>query len=278
MNNEKNLHLPNAGIYVTLQCNLRCKMCATYSPYYDKPYNPTLEQHLREIDRVFELVDSVDKFIICGGEPLIRKDLHLVIKHLLQYVHRIDLVKLITNGTIVPNDNILYEAKLFGGKFEILVDNYGSDISKKAVEVTKVVQAYGGIPVELRDYYSENMFSGGWVNYLDFELNRTEDEAKYVFSKCAFPQKFGLSGTVKDGIIYPCQQLRRCIELGKVVPNDDEVINIYDETITDEQIREKIAKLNNIDVLSACKYCNGLCDDSVRYKPAEQLIIREDHI
>jgi hypothetical protein len=77
------------------------------------------------------------------------------------------------------------------------------------------------------------------------------------------------------GVLYPCTHLKRLIELNVLPSLPNEVIDLFDEKCTNEEVREKIAALYSVDVLSACAYCNGLCDDSVRYTPAEQLTAAE---
>ena len=57
------------GFYVTLRCNLRCKLCAAHAPYYKKPWHPTTEELCTQVDRFFELVTHIGHFSLTGGEP-----------------------------------------------------------------------------------------------------------------------------------------------------------------------------------------------------------------
>jgi hypothetical protein len=64
----------------------------------------------------------------------------------------------------------------------------------------------------------------------------------------------------------------QCIEFGIHNADDDEYVNLFDKSKTrDEQI-SKMLYIFEADKLSACAYCRGLCEDSVRYNPAEQFI------
>ena len=75
------------------------------------------------------------------------------------------------------------------------------------------------------------------------------------------------------GKLYSCTQLRRLIELGKIESDPSEVFDLFDPNQSDESIRERIKALYTVDMLSACAYCNGICDDSIRYPAAEQLSV-----
>lgn len=115
--------MPKLAFYVTLRCNLRCKLCAVYAPYYDKPFHPTYEFLVKCVDRYFEIVDHIKLFSVSGGEPLLRNDLSRIIDKVYTYVDRIERFEIITNGTIVPSDNIIESLSAFGKKLNLLVDN-----------------------------------------------------------------------------------------------------------------------------------------------------------
>lgn len=74
-----------------------------------------------------------------------------------------------------------------------------------------------------------------------------------------------------NGKLYSCTQLRRLIEIGVLDPDPSEVFDLFDPNQSAESIWERIKALYDVDMLSACAYCNGICDDSIRYPAAEQL-------
>lgn len=267
---KKNLYMPRVSINTSLKCNLRCKLCSTFAPYYDKPYNPSLEQHFRDINRLFELVSSVGIFGISGGEPQLRNDLPEIIRYIARFSDRFQQLTLITNGTIIPNDEVIEAAMLIGQKFYIIIDNYGSKLSINAEAVAKKVES-AGIRYQLRDYYSDSLYKNGWVDFLDLNPKNANRDGRIVFSKCAHAQVMQFFNTIINGKIYPCAPQRRCIELGVISENPNEVIDLFDQNSTDDEIICRLEHIYELDVLSACKYCNGLCEDSVRYNPAEQI-------
>lgn len=127
--------------------------------------------------------------------------------------------------------------------------------------------------VMLRDYHSDNMHCSGWVDYGISKNSRkkSDGEAKVLFAKCSYPQKLDFCTSMVNGKLYSCTQLRRLIELGIIEPEQDEVFDLFDANVTDDNIRSRIKTLYDVEALSACAYCNGICDDSPRHDAAEQI-------
>lgn len=273
----KELNMPRACCYVTLRCNLRCKLCGVYAPYYENPYHPTIEYLCRCLDRYFEVVNHTGILVLSGGEPLLRKELHMLIDHIHLYRDRMDRLDIFTNGTIVPGADLLESLAPFGDKLRVVVSNYGPSISINAEKVVAMFSFLNGAEATLRDYYSEDMHCNGWVDYSisRHPRKKSDEEARCTFAKCASPKKWNFIVNILNGILYPCGSLRRAIEQGLVQAGPNEVVDLFDESHTDDEIRDKIAAVYSLDVLSACAYCNGLCDDSPRYVPAEQLTPEE---
>lgn len=267
--------MPKLAFYVTLRCNLKCKLCAVYAPYYKEPFHPTAEYLCQCIDRYFEVVDHIRLFSVSGGEPLLRTDLPLIINKIHQYEDRIDRLEIITNGTIVPSEELIQSLSAFKIRMNFLVDNYGPDRSIHAVETSKQFRRIEGANVILRDYHSEKMHCGGWVDYgiSENSLQKPINATKALFAKCSYPQKLDFCTSMVNGKLYSCTQLRRLIELGVLEPDPSEVFDLFDPTISDEVIRARIKALYDVDMLSACAYCNDICDDSTRYPAAEQISV-----
>ena len=267
--------MPKLAFYVTLRCNLKCKLCAVYAPYYKDPFHPTLEYLLMCIDRYFEIVDRIRLFSISGGEPLLRADLPQILQRVQQYEDRIERLEIITNGTMIPSDELIDKLCAFKIKLNLLVDNYGPDKSVNAEAASEKFKKVEGANVVLRDYHSADMHCGGWVNYgiSQNSVKKSTEEAKKLFAVCSYPQKLDFCTSMVAGKLYSCTQLRRLIELGKIESDPSEVFDLFDPNQSDESIRERIKALYTVDMLSACAYCNGICDDSIRYPAAEQLSV-----
>lgn len=248
---------------VILKCNLRCELCAERSPYYERPYNPSLENLKEQLDELFKLVEYIDKFDITGGEPFLRPDLADIIRYIFEkFRTKIGKIRVTTNGTLAPDLNFVDVAKLWGNDFFIIVDNYS--VSTKCDSIKEILEV-GEIPFEIRDY-SGNLYCDGWVDYGDLSIKHTKKKAKEIYKKCAVP-KLGFFTCLVNGSLFPCAKARLLYE--KRIVNVS--MCLFDEELTKNGKIARMKSLLEEEVIEACKYCNGLCDDSPRYIPAVQL-------
>ena len=266
------VNMPRGGFYVTLRCNLKCKLCAAHAPYYEKPWHPSIKDLCRQVDRFFEIVSYIEQCSITGGEPLLRSDLNIFVNKLNEYSSQIGTLSLFTNGTLVPSDALLVAFQNYKGKIKFVVDNYGPNISLNADHCIEKVKEYlPNVAYELRDYYSEQMHCGGWVDWNVGRERKSWEETVETFHKCSLPQKLDFASCMNNGVIYPCPQTRRCIELGLIPFDPQEDIDLFDTSYSNEEIQQRIIGRYSLPYLRACQFCDGQCDDSQRYKPAEQL-------
>lgn len=266
----ENLRLKGTGLTSTLRCSLKCKLCCTFSPYYNPPKHFSAKRLCDTIDRYFAVVDSVGKFTISGGEPLLHQELAEVVEYASKYFDRVDTFEIITNGTMIPSEKLLSVLSEHPGKVSIMVDNYG-EISPKVDEVAALFKKHN-IDYRERNYTPENPHCGGWVDFGNFtQIHFTPEEIKQKFDSCAYPRKLQFCFSIMDGEVHPCTPSRRAMELGVIPKNRDEYIDLFDDTQSKEELREQFYAIQNIESLSACAFCNGLCDDSERFTPAAQL-------
>ncbi|MBA3269883.1 MAG: radical SAM protein, partial [Acidobacteria bacterium] len=92
--------LANLRLSVTDRCNLRCQYCMPEQDYVWLPREDILQ--FEEIDRLVDVfLDlGVRKVRLTGGEPLLRKDLPVLIERLATKPH-IDDLALTTNGVLL---------------------------------------------------------------------------------------------------------------------------------------------------------------------------------
>lgn len=259
-----------------IACNLNCKGCVVDAPYRREERNLSLEQQKKVIEKYFTVVSYVKKFSLSGGECLLYRDLPELLNYLKNYIDQIGILEIVTNGTICPNGMLLEICQQFGDKITFLVDNYGKNISTR-IDAIDAALNQAGIHHTIRNNTADNPHCGGWVEYGDpREMKKLLDsDAEVLFSKCASAQKMKFCFGTYKGIMYPCEQVRRCIQLGVTPDNPDEYVNLLDDTLSVEEMREKIRNIYQMKRLSACAYCKGLCEESERFPPAEQLTDEE---
>ena len=104
--------LRNLRLSVTDRCNLRCQYCMP-----EEEYLWLSRENILTFEEITTLVDvfltlGVDKVRLTGGEPLLRKDLPVLI-HMLTHKPGIKDLALTTNGVILAEQaQILYDAGL----------------------------------------------------------------------------------------------------------------------------------------------------------------------
>lgn len=266
---EQTIHLSNTTLVVTLRCNLKCKLCAVSAPYYTEPPHYSFTFLAKSIDQYFQAVDYVDKFTVNGGEPMLHRELPDIMAYLVKYIDKIGTLEIITNGTVAPDERLLQSLSL-SDKIDILVDNYGADLSKKVPQIVDGFNAYG-IRHRVRTYYGKEAHCGGWVDLLDLsKKDRSPEETEHIYKHCAYPGPFHCFVMI-GGKAYICGVYKRCESLGIIPDQPNEYVDFSGNALPVAETKEKIRNFYNRKFFSACEYCNGFCDDSKRYAPAEQL-------
>ncbi len=104
-------------------CNLNCRHCLNFNPFARQFYIREWDELIRDVDLFFSCVDHIMLFHISGGEPMIYRYLADLIEYIdRNYGDRIDTLRTVTNGTIVPKDEVL--KKLAECNVEVTVDDY----------------------------------------------------------------------------------------------------------------------------------------------------------
>lgn len=102
----------NLRLSVTDRCNIRCFYCM---PEHGVEFVPRAEiLRFEELERLARIAVSlgVKKIRVTGGEPLVRKDLHILVRKLVE-MPGVEDVALTTNGVLLaPQAEALYDAGL----------------------------------------------------------------------------------------------------------------------------------------------------------------------
>lgn len=111
IDNYQRLH-DNLRLSVTDRCNIRCFYCM---PEKDVEFVPRAEiLRFEEMERFARIAVGlgVKKIRVTGGEPLVRKDLHILVRKLVE-MPGVEDVALTTNGVLLaPQAEALYDAGL----------------------------------------------------------------------------------------------------------------------------------------------------------------------
>lgn len=271
----KSINIQHVAYVMTLNCTLKCKRCSILSPYLKEAYNPSFETLKRNTEALLRIVDKVEFVNITGGEPLLRSaDSTLV--STLDYlsvlpVEKLEKIRIYTSGTIVPSDALCEEIVRISAKktFWFEIDDYGK-LSVKLDELIDKLKFYD-IKYNVRDY-SKDLYFGGWVDLRHTnEKKRDVKSAKELFNKCSCGEVLCV-GFI-NGVILACPATCVRYMCGEIDKDHIEVIDLFGDR---KQMRKKWINLSNAAVFESCIYCpEGVCKDSKRFTPAEQVTKEE---
>lgn len=104
--------IPYMVLSVGQLCNFKCKNCGVMAPYAKKEFMKyDVDSLINDLSLITEQIDSIQSLQIQGGEPFIYNELG----ELLMYVGgnlKIKSVVIATNGSVMPNDELLKIIKL----------------------------------------------------------------------------------------------------------------------------------------------------------------------
>lgn len=241
--NDKQI-IENLNIPVTEKCTLRCEKCSALIPYNNNPNHFDKDIILNSMSRFFQAIDGVKRVVISGGEPLLCPYLLEILENIAKSP-KVLTIRVITNGTIIPDINILKSFRDMG--ISLSISDYGK-LSYKKNEL-----------IELCDHYKVlwdvNTYSyNRWIDFGPFDTmrNRNRDENMEIFKKC---RNWIKAAYLLDGNYYLCHR-SAYISHFKVIKKEEEYVDLLDYNISIEKLKNKIRDLNSVKYLSACDYCN----------------------
>lgn len=261
---QKKLNAAIGVFWVNTICTLRCKKCITLTPYHQNPINFPKESIFRDIDKFFEIYDWIDHFDIEGGESLLHPDLFQIIDKAFNYKKHFKKLHILTNGTLLPSEQLIDSCK--SREVLFIIDNYG-DLSCKKNELIEILTA-NNIEYRIDKYYGKDQYFDGWVDFGDMQnKNYSAEKKQDVFDNCRQAQVN--APYIKNGKIYLCSIQAAGVEHIPLI--NGEYINLLDDSVS---IQERINIASNFGKkpLTTCNFCKGFdAESGERYPAAEQL-------
>ena len=256
---ERNiLYLPLAQISLTERCTLRCKKCAhacnLVSP---QKADLTLKEAMESADFFFKYVDYIDEFVLIGGEPLLYLQLPKIADYIGEnYRKRIGIFSITTNGTILPNEELLSVCNIHNMLFR--VSNYEESIPRMKerldafrakVESQGVACVIGKPGMDWTDY---------GFDYVDRKA--TPEELEKVFDACRTS-----CHEVRKNRFYFCVMARSVAEnMNRDIGADDFFdFSMVDEGTGKKEFFEYTMGYSEKGYLDMCNYCHGI--DRMKY-------------
>ena len=256
-------------ISLTERCTLKCKKCAhgcyAVSPQKDDFSFETVKE---SADYFFKFVDKVKFFVLIGGEPLLYHNLDQAIIYIgKRYRNKIESLQISTNGSIIPNQNVINACREYNVNF--VISNYSKNvpwIRGRINQLTDVLKKEG-IKHEVFPEDTE------WMDYGFEYVNRDDDQELLidVFDKCRTE-----CHEIRGSRFYTCVMARSVSDnlMNGLVGEDDylELSDLNPHVLTDKAVfLEYVMGYSDKGYLDMCKHCNGPERDKYIIPASEQL-------
>jgi len=221
----------------------------------------------REIKEFFNIWDYAERVEFIGGEPLMHPNILEIVKEMLKYKDCFSRMRITTNATIIPSDELCELVASCGRIFDFIVDDYG-EYSKNLEKVINKLEYYN-IPYRLDIYHGDNQRYNGWVIYGEYVEAQTKDSAEFIFNHCNVPRNQFVC--VNNGKVFSCNYAQSLYWVKGIFPTDGSAFDLFDESVSREQKRN-FAKDFFLKPIQACEYCYGFSNDfGERFPAAEQI-------
>ena len=238
------LFLNSIDLVLTEKCSLKCKDCSNLMQYYEKAEDTDQVLLFRSIDKIMDSIDSLGEFRVLGGDPFMYKKMYEVVNKLVTY-NKVKKVVIYTNGKIVPKGENL--ECLRHKKVMLDITNYGesSTAHSKVVEIAKKEN------ISFTTFRCNTWSDCGRI--IPYS-NKSEKDIKHLFNNCCNSDLVSLL----HGKLYRCPFSANGVNLKAIPQNKKDEVDLTDNTLNKEDLREQIKKLcYEKEYLTACYYCNG---------------------
>ncbi len=248
---------------VTSRCNLNCKYCLNFTEYISSPTDITFEMFKENIDAIFSKFDYLYSLHLCGGEPLMAKELPQMISYIEEnYKDRIFDFFLITNGTLMPNSKVISAIKSLDGHF--LIDDYSATVQNTKLE-------------NIKEILENNQIEYA-INKVDFWFDLDIEHTDYstlseVDLECHKDSCQRFLHDIGEKRIYGCCYQQYAHRAGKAVLEEGDYIEI--DSASKMEILEFRQGYTKKGYVSFCKNCRGI-GDSAKLTPAAVQIPRRN--
>lgn len=249
--------LDSIVLVVGQACNLKCVNCGNFCPI---SISDTKRYDIKDVinwcNILYKNVNKIKVLQIQGGEPFIYSDLIKLIEYF-KNKRKINKVYIATNGTIIPNKDVI-DALKNDKKFLIRISDYGLNEIPK--ELKEILDENG-----IDNYYYEFADGNGmWRDLGGVDLKPVSDiEKEKNFRNCAFNTCL----TLENGEITYCSRATNAYKLQKFERNKRDYFVLDSSKNLKKELKNFVI---NRKAMEACRYCNGTYN-SKEIKPAIQM-------
>lgn len=262
---KERIYIELVQICLTERCSLKCKKCAHGCYAVDfKSRDLDFDTVKKSADAFFEKVDIVREFVLIGGEPFLYQRLAETIEYIGgKYRDKIILFSITTNGTIIPNQNVLDMCE----KYKVLIR-----VSNYSISVKGLKDKYKQLKKKLEENQISYVLGDEEHQWIDYGFETVDREWKTdnlirVFDECHTPCR-----EIRGNKYYYCVMARSVSEnLGIQVGKDDYLDLDKLEEHDKKVLLEFQLGYSEKGYLEMCNFCNGA--EAIKYPipAAEQM-------
>lgn len=239
-NYPESVYIGQFNLVITRKCNLSCKYCEHYIPWHGERDDVPAIEIKEDLEKILSSIDGIQELELVGGEVFLHQDICEILSFIVES-EKIKSVRIVTNGTIMPADDVWNI--MTNRKIKLVIDDYG-DLSKQLRNVYVRANSMGiNCEVQkLKQWYKV---------YPESRKIWTQDEAQSFFENCLFSDCIAMY----NHRIHRCNPAVHMYEFD-LLPEKDDAGIILNKAKGDVELRASIKDLLNRKSLLACQYCN----------------------
>ncbi len=250
------IKLDRVEIFMTSRCTLNCEKCVAYIPYFKDRVVTPLESLKQDIDLLFGKVDYVFKLKLLGGECFLHPDLIEYVDYIYEHYHeQIGSIRIGTNGTILPSDEIA--AMCLRDEVTVDISDYSRAVpALNKLEAVREKLEAEGVRTDIKRTGEE------WLD-MGFPVvgSKLEDETRLRahFEKCAmFCRQFA------DGRFFYCCSNCSAVKAGLYELKEDDYFD-FRRDFDPKELLEYELGYSRLGHTSFCSVCQGGSDEANPY-------------
>ena len=264
---EDKLFFPSVGFIPSTVCNLNCKYCLNFTPYLKKFTTRPWKEVKADIDQFFSVVDYIGFFLVTGGEPLLYPWVADTLRYLAEhYENQILELQLVTNGTVIPSDDVLRLHKQYC--FTVVLDDYREALDEAKDKFEQVYQAFAQAGGE--EHIAVNHFDT-WIDLAPMRPvePKSVQQLQAHFDACHVPWR-----SYRDGKLYLCNYADFAATAEIIPPiQENEMFDFHTYRHEDlKALMEFRLGYSEKGYTEFCRRCAGFSDINPNHvRPAEQV-------
>lgn len=240
-------------IFVTSHCPLKCEKCIAYIPYFKCYEHTPLGRLKNDADILFSKVDYIFKYKVLGGDGLVYPYMKEYIEYVCDnYSHKIGSIRIGTNGTVIPGEELLATCKKYGVLLD--VSDYRCTIKDRS-RLDEIVSKCNewGVGVDIKRT-GEQWLDMGFPKKLPGE--KDEEHLRKHYNMCAmFCRDFD------NGRLYHCCSNFAAVKAG-LYPADENDYFDFNREFSKRELMEYEIGFCDLGHTTFCEVCRG-CSDEV---------------